>query len=492
MSILLVGLATLIGHAAIGFLPPAGMSLIFIVAVLISATGFGFWTGLLAAILAFLAYNFFFVEPVHTFSVTHPEDILALGVFLLVASLTGLLAGRLREEALAARRRAEMLEQIAEFSAALSSITTQDAMDDLIVTYMNQIARGPVALLRQGRHGLAVHAAIPNNLEVDTNSLQAADWVLRHGESMTATAPGWLGNRFAFHPLRKGSGVVAIVGAVIAATDPADDRERERAIIALVQQAQSAIERVTYADEAMNARAAVEQERLRSALLSSVSHDLRTPLATILGSVTSLRELGDAMPADSRADLLLAIEEETGRLSRFVTNLLAMTKLEAGLTIPLDWIDAGDAVRAAADRARRAFPNQNVTLVIAPDLPMIRGDVSLLEQVVFNLIDNAVRHSPPDQAIVIAVTVHVSDIEITVTDRGSGIPPDEQEHVFDKFYSRSAGGVGLGLAICRGVITLMRGTITITSPLPEGQGARLLIRLPVLSGLPSNSPDMPL
>ncbi len=178
-------------------------------------------------------------------------------------------------------------------------------------------------------------------------------------------------------------------------------REREQVIEAVLRQGAVALERVAFAREAEAARAAAEEEKLRSALLSSISHDLRTPLATILGSVTTLRELGEAMPAEARADLLAAIEEETDRLSRFVANLLAMTRLEAGVAVKRDWTDAADVLRAALTRARMAFPHQAGRACRWGRLaiPLVRADATLLEQAVFNLIDNAARHSPAGEPV---------------------------------------------------------------------------------------------
>lgn len=478
-TITLVAAAILIGHGLWTALPAAGLSLLFIVAVLISAISFGFWVGLIGALLSFLAYNFFFVEPIHTFSVAEPADVLVLAVFLIVAALTGLLAGRAREEADAARRRAEMLERLAAFSADLSTVPRSGGIDELIVRHLGRIAAGPAILLRKIDDALAIVSSSPDAGVLDDNSLQAADWVQRHGDSIAATAPGWHGNRYAFFPLKGGGGAAAVAGAEITSTSQIDRKEREHAVHALLRQAEIALERTAFEHDAAEARATAEQERLRSALLSSISHDLRTPLATILGSVTSLRELGNAMPTETRADLLLAIEEEADRLSRHVANLLAMTRLEAKLNISLHLIDVGDAVHAAVNRARRAFSARSFVVFVGPSLPLVRGDIPLLEQVMFNLIDNAVRHSPADQPVEIAVREGPAYIELSVTDHGRGVPANEQSRIFDKFYSRAVSGTGLGLAICREVVTLFGGSITIISPLPQGTGACFTIQIPV-------------
>ena len=220
-------------------------------------------------------------------------------------------------------------------------------------------------------------------------------------------------------------------------------------------------------------------------MLFRSSHDLRTPLSSIVGSVTSLRTLGDRMSASDRTDLLLTIEEEAGRLSRFVSNLLDMTKLEAGaIDIRRDWVDAGDVVQGAILRARKSFPMRETVIDIAAGLPLVRGDATLFEQVIFNLLDNAHKYSPGGSVTRVAVDAPGGEVRITVTDDGIGIPRDAQEKVFEKFYRVAgsdgrAAGTGLGLSICFGLIRAMGGSITADSPVGNGRGTRMTIVLPV-------------
>jgi len=472
-SLALVAGVTGLGHLLLPFVPASSIPLVFLVAVLISAASFGFWTGMLAAVLAFLSANFFFVAPIHTFSVAHPHDVLALGVFLISAALTGLIAGRMREQADAARRRADMLEIVSAFAADLSAETSLDGVEAAMVRHLARAADGAAVLLDVADDALAMRLAAPEGATLEAADLQAADWTARHGASQAASAPGWAGSRYAFHPLRRDGAVAAVVGVM----NRHGGREREQVIEAVLRQGAVALERVAFAREAEAARAAAEEEKLRSALLSSISHDLRTPLATILGSVTTLRELGEAMPAEARADLLAAIEEETGRLSRFVANLLAMTRLEAGVAVKRDWTDAADVLRAALTRARAAFAHQAFSLSLGPGIPLVRADATLLEQAVFNLIDNAARHSPAGEAVLLSAQVEGGAVAIAVEDRGPGVPAEMQAKIFDKFFTTAASGVGLGLAICRGVVAALGGTIALESP-AQG-GARFVIRLPI-------------
>jgi two-component system, OmpR family, sensor histidine kinase KdpD len=476
-ALLLVGCTLIAGHALQNAFPRASLPLIFLVAVLLSAIVSGFWTGLVAALLAFFGYDFFFVEPLHTFSVARPEDAVALAVFLIVAAITGLLAGGVRGEADAEHERADTLELLSAYSAELSAANSDDAIEAALLRHLANASGRPVVELKDHGAQLELVASSPPGQTLDPADLLAADWVSRRAQAWSATANGWSGSSFSFHPLKRGASVAAIYGVV----DRREDGQSAQIVDTMLRQGEIALERVAFARDAEEARAVAEQERIRSALISSISHDLRTPLATILGSVTSLRELGEAMPAEARADLLLAIEEETGRLARFVSNLLAMTRLEAGLDIKRECIDAGDVARAAVKRARKSFPASEITLDADPEALLLSADADLLEQALFNLIDNAVKFSSPEAAIRVAVTQVPEAIEFTVTDDGPGVPPQDLDHIFEKFYrvGRSGvGGAGLGLAICRGVVTALGGEIRAESPVANGRGARMRMTLP--------------
>jgi two-component system sensor histidine kinase KdpD len=226
-----------------------------------------------------------------------------------------------------------------------------------------------------------------------------------------------------------------------------------------------------------------ENEKLRTTLLASLSHDLRTPLATITGAVTTLRKFGDAMPAEQRSDLLASIEEEAARLTRFIANLLDMSRIEAGALRPKsDFVDVAEIVRAAVERAGKAFPGQVFSTSLARDLPFMRGDANLLEQVLFNLLDNAQKYGGGGR-----VSVHArrdgATVLLSVTDEGPGVKPADLERIFEKFYrgGRADGrkaGTGLGLSISRGLIEAMGGRIWAESPAARRRGTRVVIAMP--------------
>ena len=252
---------------------------------------------------------------------------------------------------------------------------------------------------------------------------------------------------------------------------------------AILDQTAIALDRALLAREAVKAATMKENEKVRDALLASLSHDLRTPLAGIAGAATSLRALGDKMSAAERLELLTSIEEETARLSRFVANLLDMSRIEAGnLKVNRDLVDVADVVQGAVERSRKAFPKQPVRVSLAPDLPFVRGDDKLLEQVLFNLLDNAHKYSG-DSGVIVHGRKEGDDVVLSVTDEGPGVKSTDLERIFEKFYrgGRSDGrmpGTGLGLSICRGLIEAMGGTIVAQSPAVRRRGTRIVIRLP--------------
>lgn len=460
----------------------ANLSILLLLSVLISAVRFGFWTGLFAAAITFLAYNFFFVEPIHSFHVARAEDVVTLSVFLAVAAMTGLLAGRMRVEADSAMRRAQMLELLSDFSADLSGAASIEDIERLILHHLTRTTEAPMVVLRQDDERLVKALSSTDALELNDAEWNAADWVLRHRAPRLTTAPGWSDTRFHFHPLLAKGALMRVVGVASTEAGRRDSREHEHAVEAILRQGSVAIERFAFARQASEARATAERATLRSALLSSLSHDLRTPLATILGSVTSLRHLGDALPPEARADLLLAIEEETDRLSRFVANLLNMTRLQSGLDMRLDWIDVIDVANGAINRARRAFHGRRMELAAPTSLPLLHSDAALLDQVLFNLIDNAVKFSPPESVIRIAVSADADIATLSVQDDGRGIPKRDLERVFEAFYRSPDAvepGTGLGLAICRGIVQALGGTIEAQSPMTATGGTLMRVQMPI-------------
>jgi two-component system sensor histidine kinase KdpD len=492
-----VAAAVGVGEIATHYVQLPNLSMLFLAAVLICAVSFGVWSAIAAALLSFVAYNFFFIPPIYTLTVAEPHELLALLIFLLVAVLTGGLAGRVRDQSNAAYKRIATIQALYDMSRKLSGTTS---LDDVLWVLARQAAaavKGQVVILLasddadQG-HDLSIRAAFPPEDQLAPGEWAAARWAYQKGEVAgwrTGTLPT---ARFRFMPARTSSGIVGVVGF-----EPADrtadmSSEDERAVAALVDQGSISIERALLVTDAQRNEALAERERLQSTLLSSLSHDLRTPLASILGAATSLRNYGESMPAGDRDDLLATVEEEASRLARFVSNLLDMTRIESGtLSRHLDWLDISDVVSNAVKHARKAFPARRIDVAVAENLPPVRGEPILLEQALFNLLDNADKYADAGTPTIVRAIVKDGAIVMTVEDRGQGIPPVDRERVFEKFTRLDHGdgrraGTGLGLAIARGVIDALGGTIHAESPAQDGRGSRIVIRIP------ASRPDDPL
>ncbi len=481
-TILLVVMAVAVGFALRGMLPTASLMLIFVVAVLVSAVSSGFVTGILSAVLAFLGYNFFFVEPLYTLRVDQPEDVLALVVFLIVAGLTGLLAGQMREQADNARGRAAMLELLARFGDDVRQAENPDEIMGCMVAHLAEASGGTAVRLAPANGQLVLRHVVPQDLALDAHDMQPADRALRRGTREDGTALGWEGSRLAFRPLTRDGETADIIGYASFDRKHRQGFDREQAIDAIFAQGAMAIERAHFAQQAADSRAKADRETLRSALLSSLSHDLRTPLSVILGSVTSLRTLGNAMPSEARADLLAAIEEETGRLSRYVENLLQMTRLQTGIVLRAEPIDVVDIAHAACERARRACPGRRIVLLAAEGMSLALADAALLEQAIFNLVENAIKFSPASSQVDVGIKLVDSTITVMIDDAGAGIRAEDLAHVFEPFFRGTAGkasGSGLGLAICKAIVEAHGGTIAVESPHAAKSGTRVMIRLPL-------------
>jgi two-component system sensor histidine kinase KdpD len=406
--------------------------------------------------------------------------------FLVVAVIASNLAGRVRDQVLTARSRARTTEALFAFSRKLAGIGT---LDDLLWVTVSQIAlmlKLRVVLLLPEGDGLGVRAGYPPEDRLDDGDLAAARWSWAHNRPAGRDADTLPGAKWLFLPFRTGRGPVGVLGIERDAPGPLLTPDGRRLLDALADQAALAIERITLAESMDRARIMAETERLRAALLTSISHDLRTPLATIIGSLTSLRSYGSAYDDATRAELLASVQAEAERLNRFIGNLLDMTRLESGsIDLKPELADLGEIVGTALERASKLIGGHRVAIEIAPDLPMLRTDYLLLEQALFNLLDNAAKYSSTGSRVLISARRDGGAVVVEISDEGPGIPPADLERIFDKFYrvhaqDRQRAGTGLGLAICRGFIEAVGGSITAGNR-RDGQGAVFTLRLPAAS-----------
>ncbi len=484
VPLLAVGATTLLGLGLSAIVALQNLSMLFLAAVLLSAVMAGRFSALLASALSFLAYNFFFIEPTGRLTVAQPEEVLSLAIFVAVALASGQLAARLRLSMDRSGQQARQARALLDFARKMSGAFGQDQVLDTMASHLNGALGRPAVVLAPDDGGdLELAAAWPPDQDLDAAAMTAARWAADKREAagfLTATLPQV---PYLFRPVQSGRRLLGVVGLGMRHEDGPASEEEQHTINALLEQSAIALDRARLTRESTMASVARESEKVQSALLSSLSHDLRTPLASITGAVTSLRELGDRMPPATRADLLASIEEEAGRLNRFVTNLFEMTRIEAGM-VPAkrEPLDVAAAISAAVSRAGRLHPQLRVDVSIADPMPRATGDAVLLEQVLFNLLDNARKYGG-DAAVTVYARGEADKVAIAVTDQGKGIPEGDLERIFEKFYRRAKGdgrqaGTGLGLAIARDLVTAMGGTIKAESPATRRRGTRFVIRLP--------------
>ena len=461
----------------------SNVALVLLVAVLASAVTFGLWPSLFAGLICALAYNFFFLPPLYTFTIANPENVVTLLVFVLVAAIASNLAARVRMQAIVARQRAATTEDLYRFSRKLAGIAT---LDDLLWATAYQVAhmlKLHVVLLLPEGEGLAVRAGYPPEDTLEESDLAAAKWAFQHGQEAGRGADTLPGAHRLFLPMRTARGIVAIIGLDSAREGALLTPDQRRLLDSLSDQTALAIERLHLAEEMDRARVAAETEKLRSALLTSISHDLRTPLASILGSATSLKQYRGQLSEADQTGLLGTIQEEAERLNHFIANLLDMTRLESGALAPnLDRIELADVVGSVLRRAQRLTQHHAIVLDLEPGLPMLRLDPVLFEQVLFNLIDNAAKYAPSGTTITLRARREGAGVTMQVLDQGPGLPDDDRERIFDKFYRTRAGdskraGTGLGLAIARGFMEAMGGTIAAANR-SDGGGAVFTLIIP--------------
>ncbi|HEX4111157.1 MAG TPA: sensor histidine kinase KdpD [Stellaceae bacterium] len=480
----IVVLAILLGMALQTFLNLASISLVFLTGILISAIRFGLFPSLFACAISVLAYNFFFLPPIYTFTIADPENVVALFFFLIVAVIASNVTGRARNQLVSARARARTNEELFGFSRKLAAIVS---LDDLLWATVYQIAhmlKLHVVILMPSVQGIEVKAGYPPEDELDEADLAAARWTWEHGRAAGRGADTLPGAKRLFLPVKTGGGPIGVLGIDREEAGPLLTPDGRRLLDALADQAAIAIERITLAADIAGARMTAETERLRSALLTSISHDLRTPLASIIGALTSIRSYGDSYDKAARDELMATIQAEAERLNRFIGNLLDMTRLESGaVEFKPALVDLGEIVGTALQRAHRLLADHRVEIDLAPDLPMLRLDYLLFEQVLFNLLDNAAKYAPAGTVVAVRARRDGGMVALSVLDEGPGIPPADLARIFDKFYrvqaqDRRRAGTGLGLAIGRGFIAAMGGTIEAASR-ADRSGAMFTIKTPI-------------
>ncbi|WP_275285924.1 DUF4118 domain-containing protein [Halomonas elongata] len=468
----------------------ANLSLVFLAAVLASAALAGTRAAMLSALLGFLSFNFFFTQPRFSLAILEKEQLLTVVFFLLIAVVVGQLAGTGRRRLHALRHSREQSQRLLAYSRSLSTATDRDQVCDIGLTSLERWLHVPVAFLdfEQGGSRPRIHQAIPQGTVLDAAALTAASWSWQHRRpsgvgtgQLDEDDQGWR-----MLPLSARGRIIGVVGLELGQRPAPLQPNHEALLESLIGQFAMALERTRLVGELETTRLSEENERLRSALLSSVSHDLRTPLASIIGSASSLRDLGAQLSHQDKAELLDGILSESERLDRYIQNLLDMTRLGHGnLRIERDWISLDDLVSAAVQRLGPALEALDLQLDWPASLPLLHVHPALIEQALVNVIDNAARFSPPGGQIRIQGRLDTAHrrLEIRVMDQGPGIAPEMREAVFDMFHTGSEGdrsryGSGLGLAICQGMVGAHGGSVDARLG-PQGLGTMITLHLPL-------------
>jgi two-component system, OmpR family, sensor histidine kinase KdpD len=483
-ALLAVAAALGVGELIQPLLGIENVDLVFLTAVVGIAVRYGLWPSLFATVVSSLCYNFFFLPPIYTFTITDPTNVGAFVFFTIVAVVVSHFAARGRTQTVAAHDRVRTVELLYAFSRKLAGVGT---LDDVLWATAYQAAlmlKVRVVLLLPEDGTIVIKAGYPPEDILDEADVAAAKWAWQNNRTAGRGSDTLPGAKRLFLPMRTGRGAIGIIGIDSDKPGPLLTPDQRRLLDALIDQSALAIERVRLVEDLERAKRTAEADRLRSALLTSISHDLKTPLAAVLGAAGTLRDLSSALSDGEKADLLATIVDEAERLNRFIANLLDMTKLESGAIVPnAAPHDIGEIVGSALRRASKILAHHHVELELAADLPMLDLDAVLFEQVLFNLLDNAAKYSPDGTTIRVQSWRDRDSVCLQVLDEGDGIPAAELEHIFDKFYRVEKGdqvraGTGLGLAISRGFVEAMHGTITAANRTDQ-TGAVFAIRLPI-------------
>lgn len=473
---LMVAAVTALGSGLSHILNLANVALLYLLPVMAAASLFGLRAGLFAGIVSSLAYNFFFLPPTGTLTISNPENVVTVIVLLGVAFVTSQFAARVRAQADIAQSSARANAALAGFLGHLTQISAEDELAQAICGEIARIFDVRAVLMVASPDGPQVRAANPADDRMDTIELAAASWVLERGlpagrGSDTLTASDWL-----FHPLRSATGTLAAVGVSREDGSEPVTSDQLPLLMNLLDQAALAIERVRLTEEMQGVVQLKERDRLRAALLSSVSHDLRTPLTAILAAASELR-------CSTNSPMVDTIEAEAQRLNRFVANLLDMARVEAGaLNLHREAVDLADAIASAVHDTRRALDGHAIKLAVAPDLPLVRVDPQLFHHILINLLDNAGRYATPGTPIAIQAERQRDGLDLSVLDEGPGLPAGREREVFETFRriegsDRQQAGTGLGLAIVKGFAEAM-GMRVEAANRADPPGARFTMRFP--------------
>jgi two-component system sensor histidine kinase KdpD len=459
-------------------------SSILLMAVLASASIWGLRQGLIISFGVALCYDYLFIPPVYSLDIEDWQNALSLVILGLSAAVVSMLAELLNRGALAARRNEILTKRLQSLSQHMREAADAEAIAKAVTAGIGVAAGAKAMLALPGEGILKVVSAHPKGATLTDAEFKAARHACEHDLRRIGDAPARAGLTCTLLPMGADSGNGGIL--IVCETNRRFWQlpNRMHIVDVLTGAASSAFKRVALQGLAEEARIAAETEKLRSALLASISHDLKTPLAVVLGSASSLRELHGSLGEQAAQELLQSILEEGERLNQFIANLMDMSRVESEAVRPsCQLADLSDVIGSALLRARRALSRHRTVLQVPADIPPLEFDPVLMEKALFNILENAANYTPAGTQVTLTVSQHESSVLLQIWDEGEGIAPQELPHLFQKFYRGGTGawkptGTGLGLAIARGFLQAMGGTVS-ASNRTDRSGAVFTIRLPV-------------
>jgi two-component system sensor histidine kinase KdpD len=479
----LLALASGVALAAERFLHVQNILLVFLPVILFAAVRYGFWMALSCSVLSIGSSSYFLADPRFSFAVRDAENVWALLFFLLVSGFTSTLAAQLRHRTEALQRSSRVTEELFAFSSMLGAISETDDLLRSAARRLAQTLEADVRIFIPENGNLTVRGSACGRANLTHDELEAARWSFAHG-LLSGRGTGASRNVAGLYlPLHTGRGAVGVIGLFPHGREEMSASHETAVLDSLANQVAINLERVQLAERIQEARILAEADKLRTALLTSISHDLKTPLASILGNVSSLAQYGKLYDEATRIEMLEMVEAETVRLSRFVDNLLHMTRIDAGGLRPtLEMLDVSDLVGSALTRSEKFLQRHRLRTDLPPDLPMVDADFVLAEHVLVNLLDNAAKYSPPESEIRIAAHNAGDRVVIYVQDEGPGIPAEHLDRIFQRFFrvmtaDHRPAGTGLGLAICKGFVEAMGGTVCASNRIDK-PGAHFTVTLP--------------
>jgi two-component system, OmpR family, sensor histidine kinase KdpD len=472
-------------HSTGPAIEPTNLVMLYLMVVVIAALRWGRGPAILASVLSVVAFDFFFIVPYLTFAVSDTQYVLTFTAFLIVGLVMSTLTARAREQAdLALRRQLETAE-LYDLSRDLTSAADLDTILQVLLRHVeSSFGRGAAVILPGNSPDDRVRlAAAGSSIQVDDNEVAVADWVFRHGQPAGRNTDTLPAARLHYLPLKTARGTVGVLGV----GGPESEghylgTDQQRLMEAFASQASLAIERSLLEQAARRAHVLEATDRLQTALLNSISHDLRTPLVSITGALSSLQQDEHQLDPVNRRSLIDNALTEAERLNRLVGNLLSMTRLESGaMRVSQEPCDLQDIIGAAIRQMEEPLADRKVGVEIPEGLPLVPMDFVLIVQVLVNLLDNAVKYSAPGTPIEVRARQSGDTVELEVADRGVGIPTEDLDRVFDKFYRvqrpENVGGTGLGLSICKGIVEAHGGRIQARPR--QGGGTIVMVTLPM-------------